>query len=202
MLKHLLDFLWGFFHPHRVGAPRPEKPKVTPAPAPVPVPAPAPPPAPPTAPTQAGKAAAWLTIAVVIVAGFEGLYLHPYRDIVGVKTVCYGETAADGVDLNRDYTKKECQDLLAKSLPKYDAGIRACIHREMAPQVEAAVVSLAYNVGVSAVCRGSVARRLNSGDVRGACDAFMAYTRAGGRVVTGLVNRRTQERALCLKGVQ
>lgn len=196
VLEHLLNFLRGFFSPHKTLTP-PPKPA---APAQVPVPTPAPPPPVPAA-QKAGKAAAWLTICVVMVAGFEGLYTHPYRDIVGVKTVCYGETAADGVDLNRDYTKQECMDLLQKSLPKYDAELRKCIHVAMAPQVEAAVVSLGYNVGTAAVCRGSVAAALNRGDVRTACNNFMLYDRAGGRVVQGLVNRRTQERALCLKGL-
>lgn len=198
MLNFLLNFIKGFFSPHRTLKPPPTPSK----PEPVPVPVPAPPPAPPTVPPAqtAGKAAAWLVICTVVVAGFEGLYTHPYRDIVGVRTVCYGETAADGVDLNRDYTKAECLELLKNSLPRYDAGIRRCIRADMSPQVEAAVVSLAYNVGVSAVCRSSVVRLLNAGDTRGACNAFMAFTHAGGRVVQGLVNRRTQERALCLKG--
>lgn len=201
MLEHFLNFLKGFFSPHKtlVPPPAPKKPEPVPAPVPVPVPAPAP----PTVPTaqKAGKTAAWLVICAVVVAGFEGLYTHPYRDVVGVRTVCYGETAADGVDLNRDYTKAECLQLLQNSLPKYDAGIRKCVHVDMSPQVEAAVVSLAYNVGVSAVCRGRVARLLNSGDTAAACRAFSAYNRAGGRVIQGLVNRRNAEIKLCLKGV-
>lgn len=181
---------------------KPAPPAPAPVPKPVPpqpVPAPAPPTA-PSAPSKATKTAAWLAIAVVIVAGFEGLYTKPYRDVVGVLTVCYGETAADQVDLKRTYTPQECKDMLARDLPKYDAELRKCIHVDMSPNVEAAVVSLGYNVGAAAVCRGSVARNLNRGDVRAACDSFMLYTRAGGRVIQGLVNRRTAERKLCLKG--
>lgn len=197
-MLNFLRKLYGWFAPHPVAPSAPPVPK--PLPVPSPLPAPAAPAQPKTPAKSATRTAAWLAIAVVIVAGFEGLYTHPYRDVVGVLTVCYGETAADQVDLKRTYTPQECKDMLARDLPKYDAEIKKCIHVEMSPNVEAAVVSLAYNVGTAAVCRGSVAHALNDGDVRAACNAFMEYTHAGGRVIQGLVNRRNAERALCLKG--
>ncbi len=46
-----------------------------------------------------------------------------------------------------------------------------------------------------------MARRLNAGDIRGACDALLAWNKAGGRVVQGLTNRRQDERRLCLEGL-
>lgn len=167
----------------------------------VPLPAPRPLPPPVTQPkVSAPQKAAWIAIAITIVAAWEGLSLKPYHDSVGVLTVCYGATAADQVDLKRTYTKEECQDMLADDLPKYDEQVRQCIHVEMNPNVEAAVVSLAYNVGPAAVCHGSVARNLNAGNVRAACDSFLGYDRAGGHVLVGLENRRKAEQALCLKG--
>src|ERR1700735_5497469 len=75
------------------------------------------------------KKAGWVAIAVTIVGSFEGLYLHPYYDVVGVKTVCYGATAADHVDLSRSYTKAECDQMLGDDLPKYDAQIQKCLNK-------------------------------------------------------------------------
>lgn len=202
MLK-LLQALANFFTGKKASKPVPSVHEAVPIPIPIPTPVPptpVPTPAVPTAPSKATKTAAWLAIAVVIVAGFEGLYTRPYHDVVGVLTVCYGETAADQVDLKRTYTPAECKEMLARDLPKYDAELRKCIHVQMSPNVEAAVVSLGYNVGTAAVCRGSVAANLNRGDIRAACDSFLRYDRAGGRVIQGLVNRRQAERRLCLKG--
>lgn len=122
---------------------------------------------------------------------------------MGVKTVCYGATAADGVDLNRTYTKQECQDMLARDLPKYDEQVKRCLtpaaYAALPPHRHAAVVSFTYNLGGGTLCRSAVARNLNNGKIQQACDAMLSYTRAGGRVLQGLVNRRKAERALCLE---
>jgi len=126
-----------------------------------------------------------------------------YRDSVGVPTICYGATAADHVDLSKVYTKAQCEDMLGKDLPKYDAPLKRCLKPEVYNALpahrHAALVSLSYNVGGSAVCHSSIVRYLNSGNVKAACDAFLLYDRAGGRVLQGLVNRRQSERALCLQ---
>jgi lysozyme len=43
-----------------------------------------------------------------------------------------------------------------------------------------------------------MARKFNSGDVQGACDAFLLWDKAGGIRWRGLTNRRKAERSLCL----
>lgn len=141
-----------------------------------------------------------MAAAVTLVANWEGLYTDPYRDIVGVWTVCYGETAADHVEM-RHYTAQECKDMLPKSLVKYDDGIRKCLSRELPDSMRVAFLSASYNIGVGAFCKSSMARLANAGDFRGACDALLNWNRAGGRVVKGLDNRRRDERRICLKGV-
>ena len=146
--------------------------------------------------------ATWLSICAVCVAGYEGYSGHVYRDSVGVPTICMGQTAADGADFSKTYTKEECTIMLQKDLPKYDAPLKRCIKPEvyngLPPHRHAALVSLSYNVGAAAVCHSSIVRFLNAGDVREACDSFLLYERAGGRVLKGLQNRRRAERALCL----
>lgn len=148
------------------------------------------------------KKAGWLAVAVTLAAAWEGLYLHPYYDIVHVKTVCYGATAVDGVDLNKTYTKAECQAMLAKDLVKYDKQIQTCIapktYAALPANRHAALVDLDYNIGQGAFCKSSVVRLLNAGNVTGACNAILLFDRAGGRVVQGLVNRRKAEQKLCL----
>jgi lysozyme len=143
----------------------------------------------------AGGAAAGL---LAVVAGFEGFSRDPYRDIVGVMTVCYGETRVE----MRTYTQAECDDMLAEGLAGFAEEVL-----ERNPELEGrdpqllAATSLAYNIGIGAYRKSTVARRFSAGNWRGACDAFLMWNRAGGREVKGLTTRRQQERAICLRGL-
>lgn len=143
------------------------------------------------------KVGGYLGIALTIIAGFEGLYTFAYKDIVGVKTVCYGHI--EGVQMGDKYTVEQCRDMLVTDLPRYEAMVNKCIHVPMPDKRKAAIVSFTYNVGGGALCKSSVARKLNAGDVRGGCDALLLYNKAGGKTVKGLVNRRQAERKLCLE---
>jgi lysozyme len=147
----------------------------------------------------AGLTGAAAALAVAIVGAHEGLRLNAYRDIVGVPTVCYGETK--GVRMGDRYTKQQCDEMFIRRLNEFAARVDGCITRPMPDKVKVAFVGLAYNIGWGGFCKSSIARRWNAGDQRGACDAFSLYNRAGGRVINGLVKRRAEERKLCLQGV-
>lgn len=156
----------------------------------------------------AATAASILTSAAAFIAPWEGFYPKPYYDIVGVKTVCYGATAAEHVDLNRTYTKAECEKMLADGLPKYYYAWVACVKgdRVLPVNMQIAFTSLAYNIGSSAVCHSTALRKASAGDYKGACNAIMLYNKGhkgGGPlvVIKGLDNRRKAEQAVCLKGL-
>lgn len=137
---------------------------------------------------------------VATVGLWEGKNNVPYRDVVGVLTWCYGET--QGRPQAR-YTDAECKAMLEDRLADY-AGPVLLRNPELQgydSQVVAAS-SLAYNIGVANYRRSSVARLFSAGRWREACDAFLKWNRAGGRVVRGLTNRRQAERAICLKGLR
>lgn len=162
-------------------------------------PAPLPAPRPPGAP---GKGGAWVALAMGLVAGWEGLYTHAYKDPVGIVTVCYGITNSDRkVRMGDRYSKEECHQMLAEALPKYNKDVKRCIPAidTFPPHRHAAIVSFTYNVGGGALCKSSVARYLNQGRVKQGCDALLLYNKAGGRVLKGLVNRRAQEHEWCLR---
>lgn len=146
------------------------------------------------------KGGAIAALAVTIVGGFEGLRLVAYRDVVSVPTVCYGETR--GIRMGMKFTKPECDAMLLKGLDEFADGVERCVPsaRSMPEPRYVAHVSLAYNIGVGAYCKSSVARLENAGHTRAACDFFLRYNRAGGVVFPGLTKRREKERALCLRG--
>ncbi len=147
----------------------------------------------------AGSAAGAVALAIPLIARWEGAELRAYRDIVGVWTICYGETR--GVQPGDTATPAECRAALAVAVAEYDAAIRKCLPHQLPDATRAAFVSAAYNIGAGAFCRSSMSRRALAGDLRGACEALMLWNRAGGREVQGLTNRRTAERALCLSGL-
>jgi lysozyme len=154
---------------------------------------------------NAAKGAAGAIVAVAlalpVVMQWEGVSLRAYKDRLayGIPTVCYGET--QGVDLNKTYTMKECADMLGKRLPEYQTRIRSCLKREVPANVEAALIVLGYNIGTSAVCGSTALRKINAGDYRGGCNAFLMWTNSGGQFRQGLLNRRKAEQKLCLEGL-
>lgn len=155
---------------------------------------------------------ATMRVLVPLVIKWEGEHrcadaphLHcAYRDIVGVPTLCYGETLR--VRLGDRATDKECRQKLEQRLTDdFRAGLHVYFTdqtkaRRLSPERDAAYVSLAYNVGIRGAGRSTATRRLNAGDIAGGCEALTWWNKAGGRVVRGLVHRRTVERQLCMTG--
>lgn len=146
----------------------------------------------------AGSAAA-MAVAVTLLNDFEGKKLVAYKDIVGVWTVCQGETR--GVREGDKYTSAQCDALLAKGIAEFEAGLDRCLLVEVPVKAKIAFVSWTYNVGVDAACKSTLVRKANAGDLKGACEQLPRWNRAGGRVVRGLTNRRVVERGLCLSAL-
>lgn len=139
-------------------------------------------------------------LAVGFVGGKEGVSTKAYKDIVGVPTICFGETR--GVKMGDTATMEECKVMLGDALVEFEGNMRACLKNpDMIPDKPyVAFLSLSYNIGSRAFCGSTVARRANAGDLKGACNAIPAWNRAGGRVVRGLVVRRAEEQRMCLEG--
>ena len=140
------------------------------------------------------------TLVVTQVSGPQ--YLRAYRDLVGVVTICDGDT--NNVRMGQVETQAGCTARLERQLVAHAKPVLACVPALAHPARQSqlvASVSLAYNIGTTGFCRSTAARRFNAGNWRGGCDAFLMWNRAGGRVVRGLTLRRERERALCLKGL-
>lgn len=152
--------------------------------------------------------------ATYLIAPWEGMSTVPYRDIVGVLTVCYGET--EGVVAGQRYTKAKCDaKLKARVGPDYYEPLRRCVSGfDKAPiSLQAAMTSLSYNVGVLKVCKSSAAWLVTSGHYEQSCHAMTNFDKArvNGKLtpVKGLTNRRTDgdanrmgEKELCLEGLK
>lgn len=149
----------------------------------------------------AGAAAVVIASATPFIAKWEGLETTAYRDIVGVPTVCYGETR--GVKMGDTYTKAECMDMLKVAVGEYYTKIQPCMtNKDIPVGVQASLLELAYNVGTGAVCKSTMMRLANQGKYKEACRELDKWVRAGGQPIKGLQNRRADSKInLCLKGL-
>lgn len=147
-----------------------------------------------------GAAAAGLLL--IFVPEHEGEVLTTYIDPVGVATVCYGDTDPVVAVPGATYSREDCLKSLERQLVAHAEPVLACAPGVAAsPEMTAAFVSLAYNIGARAFCASTVVRRYRAGDYAGACAAIEMWRYAKGRELPGLVRRRADERALCEKGI-
>lgn len=142
-------------------------------------------------------------MAVPLISKWEGRSLVAYRDIVGVWTICDGETL--GVSPGDMATDAECDRKLEARAKQFSAEIAECLPPDLPMPVRISFVSASYNIGSAAFCRSSMSRRARAGDLRGACDALLMWDK--GRIngvlqrIRGLTNRRRDEWRLCLTGL-
>ncbi|MDD9341292.1 MAG: lysozyme [Providencia heimbachae] len=150
-------------------------------------------------PTNIKKAAAGGVIAltVAMLSFFEGVEYKPYKDVVGVTTVCFGHTGADIIP-TKTYSESECLALLEKDLSKVRKGVDPLVKVDIDDNTRAAIYSFAYNVGAGAFARSTMLKKLNIGDIAGACNELKRWTYAGGKEWKGLITRREIENAVCL----
>ena len=161
--------------------------------------------------------------AVEMIKHHEGVRAKPYRCpaalwTVGVGHVLYPEQALFPIvrtaenlskplrsefplrtEDNRVWTDAEVDNLLTKDLRRFERGVATLCPSVVGRQSRFdALVSFAFNCGLGRLQRSTLRMKLNRGDVEGAADEFMKYSKAGGKVLPGLLKRRKDERALFL----
>jgi lysozyme len=152
--------------------------------------------------------------AKAMIKHHEGVRMRPYRCPALLWTVGVGHvidpthTAVkyedrknlpipDGWD--RQLSMGEVDAILAQDLARFERGVaRYCPAAVNSQGQFNALVSFAFNVGLGNLQRSSIRMRYNRGDIEGAADAFLMWTKAAGRVLPGLVKRRQDERAMFL----
>lgn len=128
--------------------------------------------------------------------GLEGIRYEPYQDVVGVWTVCWGHAGKD-IILGKTYTKAECQALLDKDLNTVARQINPYIKVPIPETTRGALYSFVYNVGAGNFKTSTLLRKINQGDIQGACEQLKRWNKAGGVVWKGLITRREIEREVC-----
>jgi lysozyme len=137
--------------------------------------------------------------AINLIKKYEGLRLNAYRCSAGVWTIGYGHTSAAGapeVTPGMKISKQEAEDIFEKDIQQFAKGVENLIKVSVSPNQFGAMVSLAFNIGLSAFKKSSVLRFVNQKRFDDAADAFLLWNKAKGKVLKGLVRRRAEEAEL------
>jgi lysozyme len=136
---------------------------------------------------------------LALIADFEGCRLSAYQCSAGVWTNGIGHTA--GVKPQTQISEHQAAVNLVEDVMRVEKGIARCMPVAMPQPVYDAVVSFAFNVGVTTACKSTLAFFINKGEWRKACEQLPRWVFVKGERVTGLERRRANELAYCLRGV-
>jgi lysozyme len=153
---------------------------------------------------------------------FEGYRDKPYKCSAKIWTVGYGHAMyADQLRLpnarvgnysgmirdeyplkpqdNRVWSKPELEALFKDDLVSFERGVL-----RLAPNLDGrqakfdACVCLSYNIGLGNFQRSGIRQKILRGDWENAAEGFLDWSKAGGKVLKGLLRRREAEKALFL----
>lgn len=139
---------------------------------------------------------------LALIKKWESLRLEAYQDQRGVWTIGWGHTG--GVYSGMAVDAAQATSLLIDDLSYYEEKVDGLVPTQGTTDNEfAAMVSLAYNIGVAGFCTSTVLRMHLAGHHPIAAEAFLMWDKIHiDGVLTyspGLFNRRLAERALYLE---
>lgn len=143
-------------------------------------------------------------IAAYFIAPFEGETFKAYKDGANVWTDCKGHTL--NVHEGDVATKAQCDEFYKEDIVRAETSYNDFITNQNIPaNVQAATISLIFNTGAKAFKTSTLAKKLNAGDIVGACNEFPRWHFVNGKNCellsnncSGIVKRRLQEKELCL----
>ena len=151
--------------------------------------------------------------AIEMIKHHEGVRLRPYRCPALLWTVGVGHVIdpshikvplndrknlpiPDGWD--RALSMAEVDAILSADLASFERGVLRLCPSGLTQSRFDSLVSFSFNVGLGNLQRSTIRMCHNRGDYEAAAEAFLQWTKAGGRELPGLVKRRKDERALYL----
>lgn len=136
---------------------------------------------------------------LALIADFEGCRLSAYQCSAGVWTNGIGHTA--GVKPQTQINERQAAVNLVEDVMRVEKGIARCMPVAMPQPVYDAIMSFAFNVGVTAACKSTLAFFINKKEWRKACEQLPRWVFVNGVRFTGLERRRANELVYCLRGV-
>jgi len=134
------------------------------------------------------------TAGLALVRDCEGLRLKAYQDTSGIWTIGYGHTGA--VRPGDSVSTERAEQLLKVDLARAEQAVAGLVKVPLTDNQFSALVCFVFNVGEAAFARSSLLRKLNEGGYLLVPACLKAWVFDNGRMLPGLVKRRTAEAAL------
>lgn len=138
--------------------------------------------------------------AVELVKRFEGCRLAAYPDPAtgGAPWTCGWGTTGPTVSKGVVWDQATADAWLARDLERFAAGVDRVVEVPLTDNQRSALISFAYNCGLSNLKGSTLLRLVNAGRFTDAAEQFGRWNKAAGKVMGGLTNRRAAERDLFL----
>ena len=131
---------------------------------------------------------------VDLIKHFEGCELEAYLCPANVWTIGYGHTfdvkEGDVID------QEAAEALLIEDLEEFEGYVNALVEIDLEQYQFDALVSWTFNLGPTNLRESTLLNRINYGPISDVPFQIQRWTRAGGKVLQGLVKRRAAEAAL------
>jgi len=135
-----------------------------------------------------------------LIKKFEGCYLKAYKCSAKKTTIGYGNTFyEDGsaVQMGDVITQDRADSLFIIILDEFAAKIKPLIKAELNDNQFGALLSFAYNCGVTNLKNSTLLKKVNANPNDPTIAAqFALWNKAGGKVLLGLTRRRKAEAEL------
>ena len=133
---------------------------------------------------------------VDLIKEFESFSATVYTDEAGNPTIGYGHLIKQDEGFTA-ITREEGERLLRADAEVAERAVNKNVKVKTSQNMFNALVSLVFNIGVTAFGNSTLLRKLNEGDYQGAFDEFTRWnkiTRNGNLIISaGLSNRRAEE---------
>jgi lysozyme len=127
-------------------------------------------------------------------------HLKAYRCPAGVWTCGWGTTR--GVGRDTEWTQHEADRRFLEAVGEVEADLPKVVKAPLSQGQWDGLVALTYNLKGGPLALPRIAPKLtahlNAGEYAKAANEFLTINRANGRVLTGLIARRVEERAMFL----
>ena len=131
---------------------------------------------------------------VELIKHFEGCRLEAYLCPAGIWTIGYGHTLdvkeGDRVD------QEAAEAFLIEDLEEFEDHVQRLVEVDLSQDQFDALVSWTFNLGYGNLAASTLLAKLNDGLYDEVPEQIKRWTRAGGRVLDGLVKRRNAEALL------
>jgi lysozyme len=134
---------------------------------------------------------------IPIIRKFEGLKLKAYLCPANVWTIGYGNTFYENgskVQEGDKITLERADKLLFFVVQKFEAEVKKLVKSDINENMLGGLTSFAFNVGAGNLAKSTLLKKVNANPNDATIrDEFNRWTKAGGKVLNGLVTRRKAE---------